>query len=255
MHRRFWIALVMVACAAVVPAVALAGKTVVSGQQSLQLRAGLKSNKAGAQGVTLRFHSDYLSTQPGGQQPPYNTKSVIFTMPKGLQINNSAAPRCRESSVINAATTMPACPANTRVGQGTVILNARPTVPTLINATVTVYNGVDDGGYGGYPKNSPMLVLYVKSSIGINANNFFHVVKGGPGVLKLIGTSTQPAQAGVLPGSFTLQTLDLSVSGSAKKPFVSNPPTCSGSWPFSLTVTNYFGQPSVTAQDRVKCSK
>jgi len=46
------------------------------------------------------------------------------------------------------------------------------------------------------------------------------------------------------------------VSGSsAKKPYITNPSTCHKSWLFTLTTTNYFGQPSVTAHDAVKCTK
>lgn len=243
------------ATAVLVPAAAMAGKKVVSGQQSLQLKVSLTPSRAGASGVTLRLHEDNLSTKPTGQQLPYNAKSIIFRMAKGLIFHPAAAGTCLESTALHSAAGAAACPTGSKVGKGSVTVNARPTIPKLITGTVAVYNGVDDGGYGGYPKGSRIMLLYLKTSIGLSTTNYFHIVKTGNGSEMLVTNAPKPSKPGIAPGDFTLQTLDLSVSGSGRAPYLTNPRTCTGSWPFSLTITDYFGQPSVTAGDRVQCHK
>jgi len=112
--------------------------------------------------------------------------------------------------------------------------------------------GVQGGGVGGFAKGSPEVVLGIKTSIGVNAAEYFHIVKTSRGIVKLIATFAKPAKAGIAPGNFTIQKLDLTINGSGKK-YVTNPSTCTGSWPFSLTIADYFGQPSITARDLVAC--
>lgn len=235
------------------PAAALAGKKVVSGDQSLQVKVTMRPARAGARGVTFRLQVANQSTQPGGQQPPYNTKSITFTEAKGVQLNTSAAPACRESAVLAANGNASVCPAASKIGHGTVVVNARPAVPTLIDGTVAIYNGVDDGGYAGYHKGSRELILYVKTTLGVNSVAYFHIVKTPKGIFKLIANDTKPAQPGIVPGDITLQKLDLTIAGSAKRPFVIAPSVCTGKWGFALTIDNWFGQPSITARDKVAC--
>jgi hypothetical protein len=251
-HRARRLVIAVLATLFVLPAVAWAGKKVVSGQQSLQIKVTVKPATAKARGATFRLQSTNLSTKPGGQQPPYNTKSIIFTEPKGASLNTSGTPSCLESAVLRAKGDASVCPATSKVGHGTVTINARPTVKSLITGTIVAYNGKDDGGFDGYAKGSPELVLWIKTSIGVNAVDYFHIVKTGGGTVKLIANAAKPAKAGIAPGNFTIQKLDLTVNGSGKK-YVTNPHTCSGGWPFALTITNYFGQPSITARDVVAC--
>ncbi len=246
----------LLAIGALLPAAVWAGQKAVSGQQSLQIKVTVKPARAGAKGASLRFQSEYLSTKPGGQQPGYNAKTTTFTEPKGFSINASAVPSCFESKVLKAKGNAPSvCPASAKVGHGSVVVNARPSIKSLITGTIVVYNGIDDGGAGGYPKGSRELILYINTSVGIKLANFLHIVKAPAGSAKLTGTSTKPSKPGITPGSYTLQRLDLTVSGSGNKPYLINPPTCKGSWPFSLTITNWFGQPSVTASDSVTCTQ
>lgn len=236
--------------AVVLPGVALAGGKVVSGQQTLQIKAHLAPAKAGARNVTLGFHYDYESTTPP-QQPPYNVKTITFVMPAGMALNPAAAPACKRSQIDK--TGVPSCPSNTIVGHGTVVANATPAISTLITGTATIYNAVNNLGEG-QPKGTRNLILWVKTSIGVTQAVPFRVMKGTGGRMELQARFTKPAQPGVSPGSFTIQTIDLSVSHTGRASFITDPPACSGSWPFALTVVNYFGQPSITAHDRVRCS-
>lgn len=239
----------LVLVAVVAPSAALAGKKVVSGKQSSQLNVSVTPAKAGAAIATLHLHNEYHSTVAGGGQPPYNTKSVIFKLPKGMTYKPKASATCKESATAKSPNGAAVCPAGSKIGKGTVTVNARPTVAKLITGKVTIYIGVDDSGAGGYPKGSPVVMLYVTTSIHVDATDYFHVVKKG-GSVELIANGTKPSKPGVAPGSFTIQTIDLSTFNAGK-----NPPTCHGSWRFSLTTTNFFGQPSVTAPDSVKCKK
>jgi hypothetical protein len=72
----------------------------------------------------------------------------------------------------------------------------------------------------------------------------------------LVENMTKPKKPGVTPGSFTIEHVKLSVSaGTAAKPYLSDVTSCHGSWPFSFTIKNWFNQPSITAHDKVRCTK
>jgi hypothetical protein len=239
--------------AVTLPGVALAGNKVVSGKQTLQIKAGLRPARAGARHVTSSLRFDYRSTT-SGQQPPYNTKSITLLEPQGLVLNPAAAPACKRSRIDNAHGDISTCPRNTIVGHGSVVVNGRPTIPTLITGAVTVYNAVNDVGQG-QPKGTRNLILWVKTSIGLKVAVPFRVLRGPGGRVELRATFAKPSHPGISPGSVTIQTATLVVSGSGKRSYITNPAVCSGSWPFTLTVTNYFHQPSITARHRVNCQR
>jgi hypothetical protein len=255
MGARGRLILGIVILAALLPPVAMAGKRVVVRQQSLQIKVGLSSTKAGARPSALRLHVAYKNPKHPAQQPPYNSKSIIFFEPKGAVLHPNDAPACKQSALVKTDGSVNVCPAGSKVGSGSVVVNAAPTVPKPITGALTIYNGIDDGGYGGYRRGSRELILYVKTSIGINTTLVFHLVKTPGGVYKLVSHLTKPPKPGVTPGSFSLQTLNLILTGAGHKPFLTNPGTCTGSWTYSLTIINYFRQPSITAQDQVRCRR
>jgi hypothetical protein len=244
---------VALAAAIAIPCAALAGKKAVSGQQTLQIKARLTPSRASATRVKFGFHFDYRSTHPP-QQPPYNTKTVTLVFPPGLALDPTAAPSCKRSQIDKAkGNVSSACPRKTIVGHGTLVANAAPTVPVPITGTVTIYNAVNNVGEG-QPRGTRNLILWAKTSIGVNAGYPFRVLKGRGGRVALRTKLPKPKTPGVSPGSFTIQTVTLSISHFGRRPFITNPPSCHRSWPFSLTVVNWFNQPSITAHDRVKCS-
>ena len=239
---------------AAVPAAAWAGSAVVSGHQRLQIKVTVTPARAGAGGAILHLHSHYTSTLPGGGQPPVNEKSLVFTEAKGMTLRTAAFPACKESVVIaDGGDAGKACPAGAAVGHGTVVVNARPTVPKLIDGTVTAFNGDDNAGFGGFAKGSPELILYVKTTIGVNTVDYLHIVRTTAGI-KLIGVATKPKHRGIAPGDYTLQTFDLTVGTIGKRSWIKPPATCTGHWVFALTLTNFFGQPAITARDSVPCT-
>ncbi len=236
------------------PAVAVAGPPTTSGDQKLQIKASVSPAKAGAKPVTLDLNVSYTNPKHPGQQPSENTKNVIFT--GQYRLHPSAVPACKLSSNIAAGGKTSGCPANTRVGSGTVVINAAPTIKQPITGTVTLYNGVNDNGSGGHPKGARAVFLYAQTSIHVNSTLAFYIHKSPSGGVTLIENVAKPKKPGVTPGSFTIQHVKLSVSGgTAAKPYLSNVTSCHGSWPFSFTIQNWFSQPPITARAKVKCTK
>jgi hypothetical protein len=236
------------------PAVALAGAPTTSGDQKLQIKASLSPATAGAKPATLGLQVSYTNPKQPGQQPSENTKKVIFT--GQYLLHPSAVPACKLSSNTAAGGKTSGCPANTQVGSGTVVVNAAPTIKQPITGTVTIYNGVNDNGSGGHPKGARAVFLYAQTSIHVNQTLAFYIHKSPSGGTTLIENVAKPAKPGVAPGSFTIQHVKLSVSaGTAAKPYVSDVTSCHRSWPFSFTIQNWFNQPSITAHDKVTCTK
>jgi hypothetical protein len=247
-------ALAIGVAAVLVPAVALAGKPVTSGDQKLQVKASLNPAKAGAKPVTLGVSVSYTNPKNSAQQSPYNTRQLIFT--GRYATHPFAVPACKESSNIKAKGKTSGCPANTKIGSGSVVVNAAPTIKQPITGTVTVYNGVNDGGFGGHPKGARNIFLFVQTSLHINVTDVFYIEKAPGGGTKLVADMSKPTKPGITPGSFTIKHITLSVSGgTASKPYFSDATACRGSWPFSFTINNWFNQPSVTAHDKVACTK
>ena len=121
-----------------------------------------------------------------------------------------------------------------------------------ITGTVTIYNAINNLGEG-QPKGTRNLILWAKTSVGVNAGYPFRIIKGRGGRMELQTKLEKRKAPGVSPGSFTIQSVTLTMSHTGKRPFITNPPTCPGGWRFSLTVVNYFKQPPITAHDRAKC--
>jgi hypothetical protein len=250
MRAKLGVAAVVVA-ALIVPGAALGGKRVFSGQQSLQIRAKLTPNTA-ARHSALAFHIDYEGPAPG-QQAPYNARTISFLYPRGLVLNPKAAAACKRSAIDAAKGNASVCPAKSKVGRGTAVINAAPTIPAPILATVSIYNSVNDTGAGGEPKGTRNVLFYAQTSIGANSIIAFRISKLRDGQMKLVAKFTKPTSPGITPGSFTIEKVDVTIRGSGRKAYMTNPPRCSGGWTFAMTLTNYFGQPSVTAHDRARC--
>ena len=236
-----------------VPTVALAGKPVTSGQQRLQIKASLTPAKAGAKDVTLGLHVSYTNPQHPGQQPPYDTKTQILV--GQYATHPTAVPACKESAVVKAKGKTSGCPADTKVGTGTIVVNAAPTIKKPISGTVMIYNGVNDQGFAGHPKGARTVFLYVRTSIGVNGTYTYYIHKTPGGGTKLVSNIAKPAKPGITPGSYSIKQIDLKVAGGTDaKPYLSDLTACPGSWRFSFTLHNYFNQPPVTARDRVACT-
>lgn len=232
-----------------VPASALAGKTVTAGDQTLQITAKVTPAKAGTKkkprGARLQLHVDYESLNEGAQIKE-STKSILLTMPKGMALHPSTAETCTLSALLRDGDT--ACPAGSLVGQGKGTADPRPTLPEPIDATIALYNGIDDVAPDGSPRDKgiPAVIMYAKTSIGVNATLPFDI-KGN----KLLLEYAPPAEGS--SQLFHIQKVDISIPN-GKKPYVTVPTTCKKPWSFSMAVANFDG-PTVTASHSVKCKR
>lgn len=243
-----------------VPAIALGGQKVTSGDQSLQLSATLSPSKASskskARGVTEKIKVDYESLTPN-QQVSEATKSVVLTAPKGLTIHTDRAAVCKLSDMLKTDANgqqvgATACPSGSQVGAGTATADARPGIAQPVQATLQLFNGLDDVNPDGTPRNPgvPSLILYAKTSIGVNTELPFDISGSR---LELDYAPPQPGQKQI----FHIQKVDLSIPNrGGKHAYVTAPRTCGHSrkWKFSMTITNYDG-PSITATDTERCRK
>ena len=255
MHRVPRLVLVIAGLAVLVPAAALAGKKVTVGDQVLQFKASFKPAKAKARNVKFKFESTYKSTTPGAQ-PNENSNQIILLMPKGAKLNPSAVPACKRSALDSSKGNPAVCPAKSQIGTGSVDVNASPAIKQLIHGTIVVYNTINDTGENGQPKGTHNLTLFITTSIGIKTTFPFRVEKTGNGRVKLVGQQPKPSKPGYTPGNFSLQRVQLTVHAKTKKSFITNPPTCTKKgWLYTFTITNYFGQKSITAKHRQHCHK
>jgi hypothetical protein len=246
-------ALAVLVAAVALPAAALAGQKVVSGDQSLQVSAKLTPAKPGAKRVTLSMNVNYQSTVPN-QHILYTTKTVELTLPAGIRLLTGNVPFCSEHKY--GTTSNPnhrtACPAGSLVGTGTVTADARPALAQPVPATLAIYNSRYDCGCFDHPagskKGSPDLLFSIHTKLGVNDLLVFNVRPDG----KLIA-SPAPQVGGSKP-IFALESLIFTIGATTKKPFVAAPATCTGGkWRFGVTITNTDG-PSVSAHDVQACT-
>jgi hypothetical protein len=235
-----------------VPAVAVAGQRAFSGAQSLQIDASLSPAKADAKRATLKLHVDYESTKPG-QHIPYTPKSITLVVPKGMHFFPKNAATCSEHAF--GTTSNPdrssACPPGSLVGSGTVTADARPSLNQPVTGTLSIYNSrYDCNCYTHRPgakKGSQDLLFYIKTTLGVNALLVFNVLPN-----QSIEDYEPAPKKGASKPIYSLKTLDFTIGENTAKPFVGNPSTCDGSWPFALQITNFDG-PSITATDTAPC--
>jgi hypothetical protein len=232
-----------------VPTLALAGKKATAGDQTLQISSSLAPAKTKAKGATIKLNVDYESTNADAQVKE-NTKSVVFTLPAGTKLNPTARAQCKYSELANKDTGGPnACPAGSKVGQGTATADARPTLPDPVNAEVTMFNGLDDTNPDGSPRDPavPAVLLYAKTSIGVNVALPFDIHAN-----RLELDYAPPAEGSTQ--LFHLQKVNITIAKGVGKPYARTPSTCKRTWLTSMTIANFDG-PSVTATSTQKCHK
>jgi hypothetical protein len=233
----------MVACLLGLSAQAMAGKTVSAGTESLQIHMGLTPDKASAKGATLSINADLKSTTPDRRIEAWD-KAFRIKLPAGLVIHPNAATVCNAALITGAKTPDQVCPASSVVGSGTATVDARPTIAQLVPATVTIYNV-----HGMYHD----LAMVAHTSFANDATYFRILTVGHSEVLD---APYSPPAANTSPIA-TLSDVDVKIhGGSSHKPFISNPPTCHGSWQFSMTASWYPSstpEPTITAHDAVPC--
>ena len=233
-----------------VPTVGLAGKPVKSGDQSLQIFGSLRPAapaKPGKVGATFSMRVNYKSLNEDSQVKE-RTKSITLTLPKGMRVRTDKAPTCLVSVLV--ADKESECPEGSMIGAGTGTADARPTLPTPVDAEIHVYNTMDDT----FPDNSPRdpaipsVTLYAKTTVGVNTALPFDIVS--PGVLRL--DFPEPKEDDP-PQLFHIEKAKFVVKANGADSFFTRPAKCpKGFWPLKMAIENYDG-PSVTATHKMPC--
>jgi hypothetical protein len=97
------------------------------------------SATAPAQTTGVAFHVLYKHPSDSAAKPPPLTKAA-FELPAGTRIDNGAVPQCEATDDEFQAMGRDACPAASKVGEGTLtVMTGSPTDPTVFDSTA--FNG------------------------------------------------------------------------------------------------------------------
>jgi hypothetical protein len=241
-HKRFAL-IALLGCLMLAPAAALAGKKVSKDNESLQLTTKVTPDKAGSKGVKLHIHVEYDFTSISERQKT-NNKDVRLTLPPGMKINPTAAGQCTGSAAENG-TSVAACPKSSIVGSGTVTIDARPTSSKFLGGTVTLYN----------VKGQHHDILFWFSvkfgSTLVTGGELYRMLMSGKTEYLDYATFAPPPHT---ISVYTLRSADLTLQdASTGKAYVNAPATCTGSWPFSFSISNWTGAPTIGASDKASC--
>lgn len=257
MSRRALVVTTVV-LAAVLPVAAIAATgtgTGTAGKNKLTLKVGLNPARAGTKAkprATALNYTQILAAKDGSRIKSF-FHTLTLRLPTGMAFNIHAVAQCKES-IIESKAGPSKCPKASIVGTGTATADARPTLPKLVNATVTAYNGVNDLTPAG-KKQTPVpaiLVVEVVKSLKFTAT-FPAEIKG----TKLVLDEGAPPADGT-SGLFIIHdlTLHLKKITGAKGPYIRTPTTCpKGGWKFSQTDAFSGGVPAVTAKTSLPCKK
>ena len=243
------------------PALALAGKTVTEGKNTLKVKASFDPAKASKSKAKLRpteTKFDYIAgTNDGSRLPEIRNLVVQFG---GAKFAFKAFPTCDETDAFEQGDGV--CPKGSRVGAGTGVAEVHsdpndPSKDTDLEVDVKLYNGELDTDVNGDPMDPrPGLLLYTE-------------VGGTPVTFPFWGEkrSKQVAFRGPKededPGVdslFSIKEIHLtidkrSVRRNGKRiPFLGLPTDCGGKWTVTTTVDPYEGD-ALTAKHKVRCTE
>lgn len=225
------------------PGTVLAGKRVAAGDQSLRLAALVKPAKAG-KGVNLGIQVDYES-RTKGEQVTEDTRSITLLLPRGMALHPDRRPACRLSVIWNEGSSR--CDPESIVGAGTGTIDARPNPPAPVDAEIVVFNGSRDVSLQGPAPDPAVPALIVEVRSPLVTTDLVFDIRGR----RL--EADYPDPAGGFPQVFHIQKVELAIPlEKGKQPYVTAPRTCSGRWPFAMTITSFDG-PSITARHAVRC--
>jgi hypothetical protein len=232
---------------AALPAVAPAG-TGTNGTQQLSLTVGVRPATTNSR-VALTYSQSL--TNKDGSRVNENVRTVRIKFPSGFHLNANAVAKCKESTLEDPNKGPTACPAKSIIGSGKAAADARPLLPTPVQAQLTAYNGVVDVDVNGQPQAPVSGILVVAHATSLDATTLLPgEIHGSTLVLNL--TPNDPAN----PGPYIIRDIALRLrrAGTAKKPYARSPKTCpKGGWKFSQTDTFDTGAAPVTAKDTVAC--
>jgi hypothetical protein len=163
-----------------------------------------------------------------------------------MRIDPAAAGQCSDASIVQHDG-VSGCPKSSIVGTGTIVVDARPAVPTLLGGKIALYN---------VKKGSDHYVLFwftVKANgKPVSVGQLYKLVtKGNETTLDY----TEPPPEQGATALYTPRTIEFTIDGSGRhKPYISAPASCSHSWRFSVLISAYGRAPTLQATSKAPCS-
>jgi len=244
-----------------IPALALAGKTVTEGTNTLQVKASFDPAKASKSKKKLRpveVTYDVVSGTTNDKRLP-DLRSVKAYL-GGAKFKFDAFPKCDET---DAATNGDGeCPNGSRVGSGTAVAEVHPpddpNAKSDVAVDVILYNGTLDTDRDGNPSTTTRdgLIVYTEVAGTQAVFPFWAERRGTQLAFYNPAEDPEPNQEfsiGIKEIHLIIDKRSVRRDG-RRIPFLGAPTECEGKWTVTHTNEHYTGQPLV-AQHKVRCSE
>ena len=244
-----------------IPALALAGKTVTEGKNTLRIKAGFDPAKASVSKSKLRPTEstfDYFAGTNDGSRLPEIRSLVVYL--GGSKFAFKAFPTCDETDAFEQGDGV--CPKGSHVGEGTGVAEVHgdpndPSKDTDLEVDVKVYNGELDTDVNGEPMDPrPGLLLYTKVGDTSVTFPFWGEKRGKQVALRGPKEDEDPGVDSLFSIKEIHVTIDKrSVRRNGKRiPFLGLPTECGGKWTVTATVDPYEGD-ALAAKHKVRCTE
>lgn len=252
--------LVVVAIALLVaPAIALAGKVVTEGNNTLQIKAKFdpaKASESRSRPRPTEIAFDYVAGTTNDKRLPDLRSVKVFL--GGAKFRFGAFRTCDETDAATEGDGV--CPDGSRVGSGTGIAEIHPpddpNAKSDLAVDVTVYNGELDTDRNGAPLATTRSGLLIFTQVGDTniALPFWAERRGRQVSLYNPVDDPDPNQDALYAIKEIHLTIDRrSVRDDGRRiPFLATPRKCEGGWVVSTTNDYYKGQP-ITATHKARC--
>ena len=257
MRRVLLVALALL----LIPALALAGKTVTSGKNTLKIKADFdpavaSKSKSKPRPTELTF--DYFADTTDGSRLD-DVRSVVVWA-GGAKFRFKPFPACDETDALEQGDGV--CPDGSLVGEGTGVAEVRPdpadpSKDTDLSVDVKVYNGALDTDKNGDPMDPRPGLLHLHR----DRRHRGHDPVLGREARQAVGLprprrESDPGGAGLYEIKGIHLTIDRrSVRQDGKRiPFLGLPTRCDGKWIVTATNDSYEGEPA-TAKHKVRCTE
>ena len=243
----------------VVPALALAGKTVTEGNTTLQLKAKFDPNKASKSKKRLRpvgLEYEAVSDTTNDKRLPDLRSAKVHL--GGARFKFGAFPKCDETDAATDGDDV--CPKGSRVGAGTAVAEVHPpddpNAKTDVPVDVTLYNGELDTDRDGNPAATSRKGLLVYTEVaGTNVALPFWAERRGRQLAFYNPEDDPEPNEDFL---YTIKEIHVTIDkrsirrGGRRIPFLGAPTKCDRRWTITHTDEPYRGQP-LTATHKQRC--
>ena len=210
-------------------------------EQSRQTYTAKFTSSATGSSTGLRQSIQYRNpSDPEGK--PYAVQQIIFALPKGSIVDTSVPPQCSANEAQFQASGTDACPAETRVGDGSLVADTGAEAgvfPRLIETGVTFFNNEEQLILFAESTNTPGPPIRIASRVQIrDKRELISTVPPLPGA---------PPPEPYLALKEVVNNLDeLTVDG---QPYITTPPSCPSGGKWTITATFTYRDGTVQSVD------